>query len=129
MADAGSQADLQALQGDWQQVAFEKDGIDDPPDDHGAPNATLSIAGNRYRVFTPEGDLILEGTFELDTAATPRCMVWTDDAGAEGKRSLTCSYRIDGDRFAFVGALDGGPHPTEFRAGRGQVMRTFARRR
>lgn len=119
--------DLQALQGAWQQVAFEQDGVDEPPDSHGATNSITTITGHRYTVRTVEGDLILEGSFVLDGSTTPRGITWTDDSGPHGHRSLECSYLLDGDRFVFVGAHDGGPRPVEFRTRVGQTMRTFVR--
>ncbi|HEU0276799.1 MAG TPA: TIGR03067 domain-containing protein [Rhodanobacteraceae bacterium] len=120
--------DLQALQGSWRQVAFEQDGVDDPPDTHGAPDSLTEIRGNRYTVTTVEGDVILEGSFVLDAGVTPHRITWTDDEGPRGHTSLTASYRIEGDRFAFIGSLD-GPVPTEFKTGRGEQMRSFVRAR
>jgi uncharacterized protein (TIGR03067 family) len=118
--------DLRALQGSWRQVAFEQDGVDDPPDTHGAPNSLTAIRGNRCIVTTVEGDVILKGSFVLDVGATPHRITWTDDDGPRGRRSLTASYQLDGDRFVFIGSLT-GPVPMVFKTGRGDQMRTFRR--
>jgi uncharacterized protein (TIGR03067 family) len=99
MSDADAEHDLLLLQGTWKQFAFEQNGVDDPPDDHGAPNSLTTIKGRRYSVHTAEGDLILEGSFELDAAARPGRLVWTDDDGPLHARSLECSYRVDHERF------------------------------
>lgn len=129
MTGAATRADLQALQGRWRQVAFERDGVDDPPDDHGAPGSLTIISGDRYQVFTAEGDLILEGAFVLDAEATPKTLTFTDDVGPKGRTSLVSTYRVEGDEFAFIAALGGGPRPVEFKTREGQVMRRFRRER
>ena len=58
--------DLALLQGSWEQVAMEEDGVCDPPDSFGAQGARTAIAGNGFSVRTAAGLVLLEGVFELD---------------------------------------------------------------
>lgn len=44
--DGSSARDLAILQGAWEQVGLEEDGVVDPPDAHGTPGALTLIAGN-----------------------------------------------------------------------------------
>ncbi len=125
MASA-AERDLRALQGSWRQVAFEQDGVDDPPDTHGAPYSLTEFHGNRYTVTTVEGDVILEGSFVLDVGVTPPRITFTDDEGPRGHTSLTASYRLDGDSFMFIGSPT-GPVPTAFETAAGEQMRRFRR--
>lgn len=125
---ASKDQDLLALQGMWKQVAFEQNGVDEPPDDHGATHSLTTIDGHQFTVCTVEGDLILKGTIEVDGSADPKAITWTDEDGPMGLRTLACSYYVEGDRFVFVGAHDGGPRPTEFtRTKPGQTERVFVR--
>ncbi|TAM21846.1 MAG: TIGR03067 domain-containing protein, partial [Rhodanobacter sp.] len=63
-ADASAR-DLAALQGTWEQVDFEENGVANPPDIHGAPGAITVIRGQHFEVRTIEGGLLLEGSFEI----------------------------------------------------------------
>lgn len=125
MAD---ERDLQALQGTWRQVAFEEDGIVDPPDSHGAPGGALTtIDGHHFSVCTADGELLLEGMFELDASVTPRAITWIDAMGADQGRRLPASYELEGDRFVFIAADAGMPRPVTFKTAPGLTMRRFVR--
>ncbi len=129
MEAAGSNADdLAALQGSWEQVGFEENGMIDPPDSHGAPGALTIISGDRFFVRTREGKVLLEGRFELDASVAPRAITWIDAIGADAGKPLLASYRLDGDDFVFIAADSGMPRPTRFRTVPGLTMRTFVRR-
>lgn len=121
--------DLAALQGAWEQVGMEADGIPDPPDDHGAPGALTLIRGNHFEVRTAAGELLLEGDFTLDASATPKAITWVDSMGTDAGRHLPASYRLEGDHFVFIAADEGAPRPTVFRTVPGQTMRRFVRQR
>lgn len=98
MADAtASERDLRALQGTWQQVAFEENGITSSADSHGAPDALTTIDGHRFSVRTAAGQLLLEGGFTLDASVTPRAITWTDATGPDKNKQLLASYLLDGD--------------------------------
>lgn len=124
-----SASDLAALQGRWEQVGFEENGVPDPPDDHGAPGALTSICGNHFEVRTAEGELLLEGEFMLDASTTPKSITWVDSIGADAGKHLPAIYRLEGDRFAFVAADAGMPRPQTFRTRMGLTMRSFLRKR
>lgn len=122
-----SARDLAALQGTWEQVAFEENGVVDAPDATGAPGALTIIDGERFCVRTPQGERLLEGHFILDAASTPRAITWIDAIGPDAGKALPASYRLDGDRFVFIAADEGAPRPLEFRTVPGLTMRTFVR--
>jgi hypothetical protein len=66
-----SARDLAALQGTWEQVAFEENGVVDAPDSTGAPGSLTTFSGDRFSVRTLHGELLLEGRFILDASSTP----------------------------------------------------------
>lgn len=123
-----SQEDLARLQGIWEQVAHEADGIADPPDEHGAPGAITTFTGQRFVVTTVEGAILLEGSFTLDASMTPKAITWVDAIGADAGKQLPAIYILDGDHFVFIAADEGCPRPTVFRTSPGQTMRSFIRR-
>lgn len=126
--DGASQRDLTMLQGAWEQIRLEADGLVNPPDDHGAPGALTTFAGSHFSVGTVEGRLLLEGAFVLDASTTPKSITWIDSIGEDKDKPLPASYTLDAGRFEFIAANEGAPRPTEFRTEVGQTMRTFVRR-
>ena len=121
--------DLADLQGRWEQVDLEADGISNPPDELSPPGAITTFSDNHFAVRTSGGALLLEGTFTLDASATPKTIDWIDSIGPDSGKQLPAIYTLHGDHFVFVAADEGAPRPTAFRAGPGQIMRTFLRRR
>lgn len=124
-----SEHDLAALQGSWEQIDLEADGLANPPDDHSAPGALTIIMGNHFAVHTIEGSLLLEGKFILDASTTPKSITWIDSIGADKGKKLPASYKLDGDHFIFIAGDEGTPRPIVFGTHSGQTMRTFVRRR
>jgi uncharacterized protein (TIGR03067 family) len=124
-----TERDLALLQGAWEQVGYEENGVANPPDEHGAPGALTIIRGHHFAVRTREGALLLEGHFTLDATATPKAITWIDAIGADRDRPLPASYQLDGNRFVFIAADSGQPRPTVFRTVPGLTMRSFLRRR
>jgi uncharacterized protein (TIGR03067 family) len=120
--------DLAALQGAWEQIEHQADGVCNPPDEHGAPGALTTFVGNHFAVRTIEGILLLEGRFELDAAARPKAITWIDSMGSDKGKRLPASYALDGDHFVFIAGNEGTPRPVIFRTVPGQTMRTFVRR-
>jgi len=119
--------DLAALQGVWRQVGLEADGVVDPPDMEGAEGALTTFAGETFTVRTPDGHVVLAGSFILDATTTPRSVTWIDSMGPDAGKQLPASYVLDSDRLLFIAANEGDPRPTVFRTGPGQTMRTFVR--
>ena len=124
-----SSRDLAALQGSWEQVDLEADGISNPPDSLSPPGALTTFSDNHFAVRTTEGALLLEGTFTLDASATPKAINWIDSIGPDSGKQLPAIYRLEGDLLIFIAGDEGAPRPTTFRTGSGQTMRTFVRRR
>jgi uncharacterized protein (TIGR03067 family) len=124
-----SNQDMAALQGSWEQVALEADGITSPPDDLSPPGMVTTINDNHFAVRTVEGALLLAGSFTLDAATDPKAITWTDTMGSDAGKQLPAIYRLDGDTFVFIAADAGAPRPAAFRTGPGQTMRSFVRRR
>ncbi|NMX60154.1 TIGR03067 domain-containing protein [Pseudomonas sp. WS 5059] len=123
-----TQLDRQALQGTWEQIALEDSGVINPPDEHSAPGALTTIDGDRFRVETVDGNVLLEGCFSLDASTTPKSITWIDSIGADAGKCLPASYTLDDRHFVFIAADEGMPRPTRFSTTPGQTMRTFVRR-
>lgn len=123
-----SDRDLAALQGTWEQVGLEVDGVSNPPDSLTAPGALTTIAGNRFEVRTVDGALLLAGTFTLDASTSPKSITWIDSMGEDMDRPLPAIYKLEGDHFVFVASDAGIPRPCVFKTTRGQTMRSFIRR-
>jgi uncharacterized protein (TIGR03067 family) len=121
-------SDLLMLQGSWEQVALEVDGVSNPPDMHSAPGALTTFNGNHFAVRTSAGLLLLEGTFELDPTSNPKAVTWIDTMGDDLGKRFPAIYELEGDHFVFVAADAEAPRPSVFRTGSGQTMRTFVRR-
>ncbi len=122
-----SARDLAALQGDWEQVAFEENGVANPPDEYGPQGALTTFHGNHFAVRAADGTLLLEGSYTIDASTTPRAITWVDAMGADKGKPLLASYRLDGDDFVFIAADPGEPRPTVFRTVPGLTMRTLVR--
>jgi uncharacterized protein (TIGR03067 family) len=120
--------DLRALQGFWEQVALEINGVNLPQDDLSPDGGITCFNGNRFTVHAADNTLLLEGTFELDESATPKQIDYIDSIGPDAGKELPAIYKLEGDVFTFVAAGEGSSRPTIFRTGPGEVMRTFARR-
>jgi uncharacterized protein (TIGR03067 family) len=122
-----SKRDLEALQGVWEQIGHEADGLINPYDQHGGPGALTTISGHHFSVETAQGELLLQGAFSLDASVTPKAIDWMDSIGPDRGKSLPAAYTLDGDHFVFIAADEGCPRPTVFRTVPGQTMRTFRR--
>lgn len=119
--------DLAALQGTWQQVEFEENGVRNAPDSHAAESAITTIAGYHFDVRGADGRLILEGAFTMDSSTTPKSITWIDSIGEDKDKPLPAIYTLEQDRFVFIAADAGMSRPTTFRTGPGQTMRSFVR--
>lgn len=121
-------ADLAELQGSWEQVYLEVDGIPNPPDRHTARDALTVIAGNNFCVRRSTGEVMLEGIFELDAATSPKSITWIDSIGSDAGKRLPAIYKLDGSSFTFIAADEDAPRPMSFRTEPGLTMRGFVRR-
>ena len=123
-----SSADLAELQGHWEQVYLEVDGVPNPPDEHTASDALTVISGQTFSVRRPTGEVLLEGAFELNATTSPKSITWVDSIGLDAGKRLPASYKLEGDCFTFIAADEGAPRPVFFRTEPGLTMRAFRRR-
>jgi uncharacterized protein (TIGR03067 family) len=107
--------DLELLQGQWEHVLLEVDGVESAADDLSPPGGLTSFASNLFTVHASDGALLLEGSFTLDASTDPKQVNWLDATGADAGKVLAAIYRLDGDHFVFVAADPGAPRPIEFR--------------
>jgi len=119
--------DLEALQGVWEQVGLEADGVVDPVDAHSGAGALTTFAETEFSVRTVDGMLLLVGAFELDEDT--KSVTWIDSLGDDAGKRLPAIYRLDGDHFVFIAGNEGASPPTVFATAAGQTMRTFVRQR
>ncbi len=123
-----SDPDYQMLQGAWEQTSLEDNGVLNPVDAHSAPGAITTISGDQFQVKTVNGEILLAGSFSLDSSTQPKSITWVDSMGDDAGKPLPASYRLEGDDFVFIAADEGMPRPAVFSTGPGQTMRTFVRR-
>lgn len=126
-ARSNDSLELQRLQGAWEQISMEDCGVLNPPDEHSAPGALTLIEGDQFRVLTVAGDVLLAGSFTLDSSTTPKSITWIDSIGADAGKPLPASYELTEDDFVFIAADEGQPRPTRFSTGPGQTLRRFVR--
>ncbi len=119
--------DLDRLQGRWAQVAFEENGLVDPPDSHGADSAVTTISGQSFHVETPEGETLIEGRFTLDDAENAKSIDWMDSIGEDAGKTLPAIYRLADDRFEFAAADADRARPEGCHGGQGIAIRGFIR--
>ncbi|MFL1417242.1 TIGR03067 domain-containing protein [Pseudomonas fildesensis] len=120
--------DYQALQGAWEQTSMEDSGMLNPEDAHTAPGAITTITGDRFEVKTVDGEVLLAGSFSLDSTTVPKSITWVDSMGDDAGKPLPASYRLEGNEFVFIAADAGMPRPSTFSTTTGQTMRSFVRR-
>jgi uncharacterized protein (TIGR03067 family) len=118
--------DMARLQGTWRQIAYERDGVTEPPDEQGW-DPQVTFTGDTFVVTLADGSTPIRGTFKLDPTRDPKAADWTDTFGADAGKTFLAIYSVDGDRFIFCAALPGQDRPTEFRTEAGQVLRVHRR--
>lgn len=120
-------SDLDRLQGRWTQVAFEENGMADPPDSHGAPGAVMTVTGQRFHVAVPGGETLVEGRFTMDGSRRPGSIDWIDDMGGDAGKTIPAIYELGRDSFRFAAADPGMSRPEGFAGGQGITIRAFVR--
>ena len=121
------QADQQALQGRWMQVAFEENGRSDTPDKHGSPKAVMTILDQTFHVAVPGESALIEGSFMMEGSAHPKRIDWFDRIGDDAGKLIPAIYEIEGDRFRFAAADPDMTRPKDFSGGHGITIRSFIR--
>jgi uncharacterized protein (TIGR03067 family) len=118
--------EMAKFQGTWKQTAHTRDGVDNPPDEHGWEPRTTFI-GNTFVVTLADGRIAIKGTFTLDPTRRPKAIDYTDTFGPDAGKTFLAIYSLEGDRLVFCAADEGQGRPTEFRAGPGQDLRAHER--
>jgi uncharacterized protein (TIGR03067 family) len=118
--------EMKKLQGVWQQIAYERDGVSDPPDEQGL-EPTTTFVGDRFVVTVADGSTPIRGTYRLDPTKNPKTVDWLDAVGEDAGRTIPGIYSLEGDRFVFCAAYAGQERPTEFRTRPGEVLRVSRR--
>ena len=119
-------SDLELLQGAWQQVIYEKDGMKEPLDEQGWEPKTI-ISGDTFTVILADGSIPIKGTFKLDSSHTPKTVAFTDTFGEDAGKTFSGIYSLDGDKFSFCVSDSGQEHPKEFKTMPGHVLRISRR--
>jgi uncharacterized protein (TIGR03067 family) len=102
-----SKVDLDQMQGSWQAIAMERDGLKIPEDD--AQALFRTVKGNEYTVYRYD-QAVGKGTFQIDATKKPKTI---DAAPAKGKPMLGI-YEINGNIFKVCFAMPGQMRPTDF---------------
>jgi len=118
--------ELQKLQGIWQQIECEIDGVKNPPEEYGAEPVSTFI-GDTFVVTRVDGSVVIKGTLSLDPTRQPKTIDWTDTYGADAGKTFPAIYTLDEQRFIFCASDEGQPRPTDFRTQNGQVLRILQR--
>ncbi len=127
MSKRESEDETARLQGQWRQVAYERNGHADPQDDEVDWAPVCTFIGNRFVVTIADGSTPIAGTFRLDPTRQPKSIDWTDTQGADAGKTFLAIYTLEGDNFSFCAAMEGRPRPTRFATEEGQVLRTNVR--
>ena len=123
-----TEKDLALLQGIWEQIGVEADGIANPSGEYNASGTLTIFDGNAFSVVDAQGRVLLKGIFRLDATTIPRQAVWVDEIGTDRGKHLPGIYNLSGDHFVFVAGDEGAAKPTDFRTESGQTLRRFVRR-
>ena len=129
MAFSKTEKDLELLQGTWEQVGIEADGITNPSDEYSASGTLTIFDRDEFSVISAQGNVLLKGKFRLDATTIPRQATWVDEMGPDAGKHLPGIYNLSGDNFVFVAAGEEAiSKPTDFRTEAGQTLRRFVRR-
>lgn len=119
--------EMKKFQGNWRQIAYEKDGVKEPPLDELGWEPRTTFAGDTFVVTLADGTIAIKGTFKLDPTQEPKAVDWTDHFGADAGKTFLAIYTLEGDRLVFCAADEGQERPTEFRTRPGEVLRVCQR--
>jgi uncharacterized protein (TIGR03067 family) len=120
--------ELAKLQGKWQQVHYERDGIVEPTDQEAGWRPLTEIVGERFVVTIADGSVVLQGALRIDAAREPKAIDWLDESGPyAGDHPILAVYELTDTTFTFCAAYDGAARPTSFETGPGLVLRRMER--
>ena len=121
-----AQEELDALQGTWQVVSYERDGK--PGDAKAIEGRTLVVDKGTF-VDAQAGKTLGKGTLTLDPAASPRTIDALFTEGFPKGKTSKGIYERDGDTLKACAATIGKDRPTNFTApaGSGRMLVTYRR--
>ncbi|HVN08094.1 MAG TPA: TIGR03067 domain-containing protein [Patescibacteria group bacterium] len=117
--------ELERLQGAWNVIFLEVDGMTPAPNVYAG--STIEVKGDRFT--TRAMGAVYSGTLELDAEKVPNQMRMKFTDGPEKGNTNNGIYELEGDRWRFCLNLKGGPAPTEFATspGSGRALETLNR--
>lgn len=110
------------LEGAWRQVAATENG--EVIDQH--DQITLMVEGSAFTVQR-NGELEIEGVFEVDQSEHPTSIDWKDLVGNDSGKIFKSLCVVGEDSFEFCAANEGMPRPERFEASKGHTIRGFQR--
>jgi len=116
------------LEGTWQLIALERDGNQAPDDD--VKKLGLTIGADGSWSLTDDGNQIVQGTSQIDTAKTPRTIDFTPTTGNDAGKVSYGVYQVTAKSLKFCVGHPGIARPTEFSSAQGSqhLMFTFERK-
>jgi uncharacterized protein (TIGR03067 family) len=103
--------ELEKLQGEWQLVSVERDGLT-VPEEH-IQGETFLIQGNRLTVFKG-GKVMVRSTMTFDPTTRPATFVQTIAEGPAKGLKFHGIYEVDGDTLRSCGNSIGQERPRHF---------------
>jgi uncharacterized protein (TIGR03067 family) len=86
--------EMAKFQGTWRQIAHERDGVADPPEERGwEPRVTFT--GDTFVVTLADGTIAIQGTYRLDPTQEPKAMDVTDTFGPDAGKTFLAIYTIE----------------------------------
>ena len=116
--------DVEGLQGTWNVVALEIDGM---PMDAIPPGACIQVKGSRFLTSGMGADY--EGEVVVDGTAKPKRFDLTFTTGPEKGNTSLGIYELDGDSWRMCLTTRGGKRPARFatKGGTGHALQTLVR--
>jgi uncharacterized protein (TIGR03067 family) len=115
----GAKTDQDKLQGSWDIVALQVDGVVMPQMFIWSEKPTTVFTGDKFRVRIAGKGLLPAGqssdsTFRLDPSQKPKAIDVTEE-GHDGLQTLKGIYMLDGDSLTICVAFKGEDRPKEFK--------------
>ena len=128
-ADGGSsEAELAKVQGTWQLISAETDGVK-PPEDR-VRSIRVTIAGKEHTVRFGDQVVARGVHFEMDPTKSPKQVNDTIEDGPQKGMQILDIYKIEGDTLtSCVAPIGSDARPTRFvsKPGTGHTLRVFRR--
>jgi uncharacterized protein (TIGR03067 family) len=119
--------EMEKFQGDWKQIAYERDGVKEPLDEEQGWEPRTTFKGDTFVVTLADGSTPIKGTYKLDPTQQPKAIDYTDSFGEDAGKTFLAIYSLEGDRLVFCAAGAGQERPTELKTKPGQVLRVNRR--